>query len=97
MAKFSVTIPEVESASKKLMSQADDYEQAATTLKTAADNLMGSWKGDASEAFARQEAEAYNWYKQMANVVRQYAVDMQYAASKYVEADIGAAGIVRKG
>ena len=97
MAKFSVTIPEVESASKKLMSQADDYEQAATTLKTAADNLMGSWKGDASEAFARQEAEAYNWYKQMANVVRQYAVDMQTAASEYARVDMEAASLVRKG
>ena len=96
MAKFSVTITEVENASKKLLAQADEYEQASTTLKTAADTLRGSWKGDASEAFARQEADAYNWYKQMANIVRQYAVDMQYAAGKYVEVDTNAAGVIRK-
>jgi len=56
-------------------------------LKNAADELAATWEGDSQVAFVDEQTRAYEWYKKMAEICRQFANAMQQAAEKYIDTD----------
>ncbi len=94
-SRIEVTISELQSASSKIMQYAGDYQNAANSLKAAADELAATWEGDSQVAFVAEQEAACEWYTKMAAICEQYAQSMATAASNYQSTDTEAAGIIR--
>ena len=94
-SRLQVTVSELEQAATNIRSAADDYETAATQLKNAADELASTWEGDSQVAFVDEQNRAYDWYRKMAGICREYAAAMQDAARKYAEADAEATSAIK--
>lgn len=95
-SRLEVTVSELQNAASNIDSSADEYENAATALKNAADALAATWEGDSQVAFVEEQDKAYEWYKEMAAICREFANAMKTAAEKYVETDSEAANTIRK-
>ncbi len=87
MANFTVTPESLRSASKRLDSEAANYEAASKAAKAAADALAANWVGDAQSAFVSEQERANAWYMEMAALARQYSAFLNSAAAKYELAD----------
>ena len=96
MANFLATANAMREAASKLESEANNYEAASKTAKQAADNLTAQWEGNAQRVFVTEQQQAYQWYLQMARIVRQYASTLRVAAAKYEQADRDAAKEIAK-
>lgn len=94
-SRLEVTVSELQQAATNINTSADDYETAATNLKSAADELAATWEGDSQVAFVDEQTRAYEWYRKMAEICRQFANAMQQAAQKYVETDAQATSTIR--
>lgn len=97
MAKFTVTPGELRAASKKLETEATNYESASKAAKASADALAAGWVGDAQKAFVSEQEKAYNWYTEMTALARQYSAFLSRAAAEYETADAQASGIISAG
>ena len=95
-SRLEVTVSELQQAATNINTSADDYEAAATALKNAADELAATWEGDSQVAFVDEQTRAYEWYKKMAEICRQFANAMQQAAQKYEETDAQARAEIGK-
>jgi len=94
-SRLEVTVSQLQQAATNISASADDYESAATALKNAADELASTWEGDSQVAFVDEQTRAYEWYKKMAEICRQFANAMQQAAQKYEETDAQATSTIR--
>lgn len=94
-SRLEVTVSELQSAATNIDSSANDYESAATALKNAADALAATWEGDSQRAFVEEQNKAYEWYKKMAEICREFANAMKTAAQKYEETDAQATSTIR--
>ena len=95
MARFDVTISEMQSAANKIAEQADAFLEAANKVMTSAQELGNSWEGDSQVAFNAEQTQANAWYKKMADIVRTYVTSLQNAAKAYQEADNQAAANIK--
>ena len=96
MAKnIMVTISELQSAADKIGQACEEYQAAANSLKSAADELAGTWEGDSQVAFVNEQEKANQWYLKMADIVNEYVAQMKAAAAKYQETDASAAQTIR--
>ena len=87
MARFEVTISEMQSAANKITEAAENFLNAANQTFTAAQTLADSWEGDSQVAFVNEQQAANEWYKKMTDIVRTYVTSLQNAAKAYQEAD----------
>lgn len=94
-SRLEVTVSELQQAAANINTSANDYESAATNLKNAADELASTWEGDSQVAFVDEQTRAYEWYKKMAEICRQFASAMQTAAQRYEETDAQATSTIR--
>lgn len=94
-SRIEVTISELQSAASNITNYANDYENAAKSLKSAADELAAAWSGDSQVAFVNEQQQAYEWYVKMAEICRNYAQAMNQAAQKYTETDNEAASAIK--
>ena len=94
-SRLEVTVSELQNAATKIESSANDYETAANALKNAADQLAQTWEGDSQVAFVDEQQRAFEWYKKMAEICRQFANSMKDAAQRYTETDNQAATTIR--
>ena len=63
---LKVTISELEAAANNLKAAVENYGQATTATKAAADTVSAGWEGDAREAFVAEQENAIQWYRQVA-------------------------------
>ena len=49
-----VTISELQSSADKIAQACEQYQAAANSLKSAADELAGTWEGDSQVAFVNE-------------------------------------------
>ena len=94
-SRLEVTVSQLQQAATNISTSADDYETSATALKNAADELASTWEGGSQVAFVDEQTRAYEWYKKMAEICRQFATAMQQAAQKYEETDAQATSTIR--
>lgn len=94
-SRLEVTVSQLQQAATNINTSADDYEASATALKNAADELASTWEGDSQVAFVDEQTRAYEWYKKMAEICRQFANAMQQAAQKYEDTDAQATSTIR--
>ena len=95
MAKFDVTISEMQSAANKIAEQADAFLEAANKVMTSAQELGNSWEGDSQVAFQAEQQQANEWYKKMTDIVNTYVASLQNAAKSYQQADNEAASTIK--
>lgn len=95
-SRIEVNISELQSAASNIRQYAEDYANAATTLKAAADELAATWEGDSQVAFVAEQERAYEWYKKMAAICEEYAGAMETAANNYESTDAEAASHIRQ-
>ncbi len=94
-SRLEVTVSELQQAATNISNSADEYETAATALKNAADELAATWEGDSQVAFVDEQTRAFEWYKKMAEICREFARAMAQAAQKYEETDAQATSTIR--
>ena len=87
MARFEVTISEMQSAASKISQAAENFRDAATQTLNAANTLAESWEGDSQVAFVEEQQKANEWYNKMMSIVDNYVASLQNAAKAYQEAD----------
>ena len=96
MANFLATAEQMRAAAGKLETEATNYESASKAAKRSADDLTSRWEGDAQRVFVTEQQQAFAWYLQMAQIVRQYAQALRQAAQKYQTADAEAASDISR-
>ena len=87
MARFEVTISEMQSAAGKIAQEAENFLNAANQTFSAASALAESWEGDSQVAFQSEQQKANDWYKKMVQIVNTYVASLQNAAKQYQQAD----------
>jgi len=87
MSQFTLTIESLRQSAQKIENEALNYENASKVAMAAADELKAGWKGDAQVTFANEQENAKAWYLKMAEVARQYAAALRFAAAEYERAD----------
>ena len=87
MARFEVTISEMQNAANKISQEAENFLNAANQVFASAEALADSWEGDSQVAFAAEQQQANQWYKKMVDIVNSYVSSLQTAAKTYQQAD----------
>ena len=95
MARFEVTISEMQSAATKISAAADNFRDAATQTLNAANTLADQWEGDSQVAFVAEQQKANDWYNKMMGIVDTYVTSLQNAAKAYQEADAQSASDIK--
>ena len=86
MARFEVTISEMQNAANKISQAAQDFLNAANQTFSSAQQLAESWEGDSQKAFAAEQQQANEWY---------YVQSLQNAAKTYQQADAESAANIK--
>ena len=87
MARFEVTISEMQNAANKIAQEAENFLNAANQTFQSAQALGESWEGDSQVAFMAEQQKANEWYKKMVDIVHTYVSSLQNAAKAYQQAD----------
>jgi WXG100 family type VII secretion target len=95
MARFEVTVSEMQNAANKISQAANDFLNAAGQTFTAAQTLADSWEGDSQVAFVAEQQKANEWYKKMVEIVNTYVTNLQNAAKSYQQADAESAANIK--
>ena len=95
MARFEVTISEMQNAASKIQKAAEDFLTAAGNTFTAASNLADTWEGDSQVAFQAEQQKANEWYKKMVEIVNTYVNNLTTSAKAYQEADANSASDIK--
>ena len=95
MARFEVTVSEMQSAANKISQAAQDFLNAANQTFASAQQLAESWEGDSQVAFMEEQRLANEWYKQMMALVNTYVSNLQEAAQLYEGADSESAAAIK--
>lgn len=96
MSGYKVDYRELQNCAKKILEEADRYDQTADKYKDASDDLMNGWEGPASVKFREEQEEMYLWYKKMAEVCREFADAANVAASNYLKAEMEAKAAINR-
>ena len=95
MARFEVTVSEMQNAASKIQQAAEDFLTAAGQVMSSAEALGESWEGDSQVAFMEEQTQANAWYNKMVSLVSEYVAMLNNAAKTYAQADADATGAVR--
>lgn len=95
MARFEVTVSEMQSAASKIQQAAENFLDAANQVFAGAEALANSWEGDSQVAFAAEQQQANQWYKKMVEIVNTYVASLNNAAKAYQQADSEAAANIK--
>ena len=95
MARFEVTISEMQNAANKISQAAQDFLNAANQTFSSAQQLAESWEGDSQKAFVAEQQQANEWYKKMIDIVNTYVQSLQNAAKTYQQADAESAANIK--
>ena len=95
MARFEVTVSEMQSAANKISQAAQDFLNAANQTFASAQQLAESWEGDSQVAFVAEQQQANEWYKKMVEIVNTYVASLNNAAKAYQQADSEAAANIK--
>ncbi len=95
MARFEVTVSDMQSAASKIGAQADEFLNQAKAVMAAAEDLGSKWEGDSQVAFMQEQQQANAWYQSMVTLVQGYVSTLQKAAQTYQESDAQAAADIR--
>ncbi len=95
MARFEVTISEMQNAANKISQAAENFLDAANQVFAGAEALADSWEGDSQVAFAAEQQQANEWYKKMVEIVNTYVANLQSAAKAYQQADSDSASNIK--
>ncbi len=87
MARFEVTVSEMQNAANKISQAAQDFLSNAEKVMQSAQALADSWEGDSQVAFQNEQTQAFNWYKSMVELVNNYVSTLNTTARTYQEAD----------
>ncbi len=96
MARFEVTVSEMQNAASKIQQAAESFMEAANQVFAGAQALADSWEGDSQVAFVEEQQRANDWYKKMVEIVNTYVAGLNKAAQDYAKADSDAASEIRK-
>lgn len=69
--KLLVQAHELIQAANEMNQAMEIYNDAVETCKTAAADLASKWEGATKDAFVVHQENAYNWHKQMMQIVKQ--------------------------
>ena len=95
MARFEVTVSEMQSAANKISQAAENFLNVANQTFASAQALAESWEGDSQVAFQAEQQQANEWYKKMVEIVNTYVNSLQNAAKAYQQADSEAASNIK--
>ena len=95
MAVIDVTLSELCTAKKNLMTKAEEYQNSVKQIKTVLGTLESQWKGEAQAAFQAEQIEAILFYQKMVTRVQTGGTKYQYAADQYALADKKCAEIIK--
>lgn len=95
MARFEVTISEMQNAATKIQQAAESFREAAAQVLSSAQTLSESWEGDSQVAFVDEQNKANEWYNRMMEIVDTYVSSLQTAAKTYQDADNESASTIR--
>ena len=95
MARFEVTVSEMQNAATNISQAANDFLNAASQTFSAAQQLAESWEGDSQVAFVEEQTKANEWYKKIVEIVNTYVTNLQNAAKSYQEADTQSASDIK--
>lgn len=95
MARFEVTVSEMQNAASKIQQAAESFREAAAQVLSSAQTLAESWEGDSQVAFTEEQDKANQWYNRMMEIVDTYVSSLQNAAKTYQEADDESASNIR--
>ena len=95
MARFEVTVSEMQNAANKISQAAENFRNAAQQVLSSAQNLGGTWEGDSQVAFMAEQEQANQWYNKMMEIVNTYVESLNNAAKTYQEADEAAASNIK--
>ena len=85
MARFEVTISEMQNSANKISQAAEAFLDAAEAVMAGANDLASEWEGDSQVAFVAEQEKANQWYKKMVDI----------AAKTYQEADEASAANIK--
>ena len=89
-------ISDMNQAAQKLSRETGVFSGAVEKTRTAAEKLIAGWEGDAQAAFVREQAEAFSYYTQMAQLVEKHIEKIRSAATSYTDADNRGAQLLRR-
>lgn len=92
---FGVTISELKAAADKLNAAVEEYGNATSATKAAADTLAAGWEGDARNTFVEEQENAIQWYQKVAQAVQVYIAAIRAAAALYETFDIEGVNLIR--
>jgi WXG100 family type VII secretion target len=95
MARFEVTISEMQNSANKISQAAEAFLDAAEAVMAGANDLASEWEGDSQVAFVAEQEKANQWYKKMVDIVRTYVESLNNAAKTYQEADEASAANIK--
>ena len=95
MARFEVTVSEMQSAANKISQAAENFLNVANQTFASAQALAESWEGDSQVAFVDEQNKANEWYNRMMEIVDTYVSSLQTAAKTYQDADNESASTIR--
>ncbi len=95
MARFEVTVSEMQKAANTISKAADEFRTAATNTLNAANTLADQWEGDSQVAFVAEQQKANDWYNKMMTIVDNYVTSLNNAAKAYQEADAQSASDIK--
>ena len=87
MAAFTVTAKELQAKAEELRNLNQQFKSEVSNLESVEGALSGMWEGEARDAFHNafnsDKIQMDNFY----NAIELYAVRLQEAASKYMQAE----------
>ena len=94
-AELIVDAAELLQAANQMNQAAEIYEEAVETAKGAANDLASKWEGAAKDAFVAHQENAYSWYKQILNVVREMVQIIRKAVDLYNQMEDAVKSVVQ--
>ena len=95
MARFEVTVSEMQNAANKISQAAENFRSAAQQVLNSAQQLSGTWEGDSQVAFLAEQEQANQWYNKVMEIVTTYVESLNNAAKAYQAADEAAAANIK--
>lgn len=96
MKVLEVTVSELTNGANSMKAANNEFREAFENMKQAADALADTWQGPAHDVFIQQEEQKNRWYRQIADIVEEYAQSMLAAAQEYEQVDKQGAATIRK-
>jgi len=90
-----VQAAELLQAANQINQAVETYEEAVETCKSAAADLASKWEGEAKEAFVAFQENAYSWWRQMIQIVRNMISVIRKVIDLYNQMEDAVKGVVQ--